>query len=139
MNMFVILLGIIFNVLASFLIKYSHIRSSIYLEILEFKLNIFVLLSAVLYFCAFIMYYLSLSGLALSKAQPIFTIGTMLGVASIGVFFFRESFDWNIIIAYSLFIIGIVLLSVKWEVDDILPWAQSHNLSIDQVKSGEIF
>ena len=113
MNIVIILLGIIFNVLASFLIKFSHTRSSIYLEILEIKLNIFVVLSAALYFCAFIMYYWSLSGLALSKAQPIFTLGTMLGVASIGVLFFRESFDWNIIMAYSLFIIGIVLLSIK--------------------------
>ena len=113
MNIFIILSGIIFNVLASFFIKFSHARSPIYLDILEIKLNIFLVLSAALYFCAFIMYYWSLSGLALSKAQPIFTIGTMLGVGSIGMLFFKESFDWNVVTAYILFAIGIILISIK--------------------------
>ena len=113
LNILIILLGIAFNVLASFFIKFSHTRSSVYLEILEFRVNIFLVLSAALYLGAFSMYYRSLLGLDLTRAQPIFTIGTMLAVGSIGVFFFKESLTWNVGVAYLLFMLGILLLSIK--------------------------
>ena len=112
-NILIILLGIAFNVLASFFIKFSHTRPSVYFEILEIRVNFFLVLSAALYLCAFSMYYRSLSGLELTKAQPIFTIGTMLGVGSIGVLFFEESLTWHVGLAYLLFILGIMLLSIK--------------------------
>ena len=112
-NSLVIFGGIVFNVLASFLLKFSHTDKSSYIKIFQFEINLFLILSAFLYFCAFGLYFKSLQGLDLSRAQPIFTIGTMLGVGSLGILVFDEPLDWKVIVSYSAFIFGILILAIR--------------------------
>lgn len=112
-NSLVIIGGIIFNILASFCLKYSYVYSVQDIKIANIEINVLVVIAVLFYFCAFGLYYKSLQDLELSKAQPIFTIGTMLGVGSIGVIFFNESFDWKVVLSYCAFVFGILLLSVR--------------------------
>ena len=92
-NILTIFGGIFFNVLASFCLKYSHNYTVQNIKIADVEISILVVIAVLFYFCAFGLYYKCLQDWDLSKAQPIFTIGTMLGVGLIGVIFFNESLD----------------------------------------------
>ena len=113
-NIALIFGGVFFNVIASFCLKYSYNDTSIHLKLAQAEFSIFLPISAFFYFCAFALYAKSLNSLNLSAAQPIFTIGTLLGVGLVGIFFFDEILNWKVLLSYIFFIFGIILLSVSW-------------------------
>ncbi len=115
MKWFILIFGILSNVLASVLVKIAGQKHDLVAgakEPLQLLFNIPLVSGVVLYGVAFILYALALQKFPLSFAHPVLTSGAILGVALFSLLFFNEPFGFTKWIGFFLVIVGVVLISV---------------------------
>lgn len=115
-----LILAILFNIIAQFLLKVGakninniDTTKSILNKIIESLTNPYFLGALFTYGIAFLIYYLALSKIELSKAYPLVSISVLIAIFSLSVIFLNETLNFIKALGFVLCILGIILIFWK--------------------------
>jgi len=116
MKWLILILGIICNASASILVKISMTPPRVFPSISNMPaslLNIPFWIGLLLYGGAFLLYAAALSKLPLNVAHPVLTSGAIAAVSLVSIVYFRENYDWTLVLGIAFVIIGVILITLR--------------------------